>query len=215
MKRNHDEFAGSGGGSSGEEKESTSDSEDWEEGMAVYKYTDSTASDPYSNRGRSAEVVAVIERYGLECTEHAKRCGNFPSPCFELVVRNAVKKGKIRPDGQLESWPISHLAGIIRSSEHWTYTEDGKKALAEAEDDAELVRASLSTDGIDELQCFFSFCRGGGLESSMHTTHCRKCKECMDWREWHCKTCNKCQYGVSIPCSKCQPRKYRRRMENC
>ena len=97
------------------------------------------------------------------------------------------------------------------------YTEAAKAELAawlaEANNDAELVRAALSTRGLSvgHEQHFFSFCRGG-LESRNHTSHCRKCKECMDWREWHCKTCDKCQYGVSIPCQKCMPRKYQKRM---
>ena len=49
----------------------------------------------------------------------------------------------------------------------------------------------------------------------MCTWHCRKCKECTDWREWHCATCDKCQYGVSIPCEKCRPLDFAKRMEDC
>ena len=58
---------------------------------------------------------------------------------------------------------------------------------------------------------FYSFCRKN-LEQVSCTWHCRKCGECVDWREWHCKGCDKCQYGVSFPCQKCEPRSYRKRM---
>ncbi|KAF2169499.1 hypothetical protein M409DRAFT_52729 [Zasmidium cellare ATCC 36951] len=48
----------------------------------------------------------------------------------------------------------------------------------------------------------YSFCMDHWAEEQ-NIWHCRKCKECMEWREWHCGKCNKCTYGVSIPCSGC------------
>jgi hypothetical protein len=73
--------------------------------------------------------------------------------------------------------------------------------------DADLVRMCLSIHG----ELFWSVCQRG-IESNMHTWHCKTCKRCMDWREWHCKGCNKCQYGQSIPCEKCQPALFADRM---
>ena len=87
------------------------------------------------------------------------------------------------------------------------------KATEAAKLDAALVKAALSKEGIGRWdRYYYSFCRRD-LEKDGNTWHCRKCGKCADWRVWHCKGCNKCQYGVSIPCEKCQPRRFKRRME--
>ena len=199
--------------------------EDWESGMGSMKYTDDSATNPYTNRGRTNDVKKVLKCYGFDFVSEKVLPDKMPNPCFELVVRTAVKNGKFNnTTGELLKWPISVIVGKIRSSEYWKYTEEGQQDLAAATDDAALVCACLSVDGVNiGLEPhFFSFCRGdsffgigGNLESSMHTSHCRKCKACADWREWHCKTCNKCNYGITIPCETCQPNAYRRRMEDC
>ena len=142
-----------------------------------------------------------LEKYGLT--------GDFvPHPCFEMHLRKAASKpGRILPDGEMRDWPISGLAHEVRTSHRAEYME----ADDLARDDAEIVRRALSVDGLGD-GFFYSFCRQN-LEQTSHTWHCRKCRACQDWREWHCKTCNKCTYGVTIPCEKCMPAAYARRMD--
>jgi hypothetical protein len=149
-----------------------------------------------------------------------------PHPCFEMEVRKAVAASKkeakragagagagagrgsshISSNGELFD-SVSSLAEAIRGHDCWGYA-----STEPDEDDAVLVQKCLSASG-HECGYFYSFCRRG-MEQESCTWHCRKCRQCQDWREWHCKTCNKCQYGVSIPCEKCQPGRYRRRMES-
>lgn len=63
----------------------------------------------------------------------------------------------------------------------------------------QIMRLAVS-DG--DSRWFYSFCRGYWRQTDT-TSHCPRCGECVDWREWHCKKCNKCVYGLSIPGEKC------------
>lgn len=143
--------------------------------------------------GRTPEVRAYLLQFGFTFKPDA----SMPHPCFEGLVRK--RKGDV---GKLPS--PSALAATIRRSGRSDALELSKL------NDMELFQEVLSLGN----EHFWSFCRGC-LEQSNCTWHCRKCKECMDWREWHCKKCNKCQYGVSFPCAKCQPGLYAMRMKSC
>ena len=169
---------------------------------------DNTQRLPYTNRGRSDTVRAVLLKYGF--TKEAIDSGDPPSGCFEAVVRNAAKyNGRgLDVNGELSNWPVAKLAAQIRGDHQWEYYPE----IQPGDDDRKLVQAFCSDRGFDLGEgSFFSFCRGGVADSS-HTWHCRKCGGCADWREWHCKSCQKCQYGVTIPCASCQPERYGRRI---
>jgi hypothetical protein len=239
-----------------------------EERVMMYgRDEDDTAREPYTNRGRSDEVRSVLEAFGFpRSTKDSKGKGKgksaqekealeearfaemdaSPHPCFEMVVRQAAKKGQISGDGTFtwqttsfmrgahtQTISVASIAAEIRGGEFWFgYSDDtsGKKMVSSyygvtcsTQDiagmtDVELVKLALSYKGLTVAKThetyFYSFCRGGKIEGSSHTWHCRKCKKCQDWREWHCKGCQKCQYGVSIPCSKCRPDRYESRMSD-
>ena len=48
------------------------------------------ATQAYTNRGRTAEVLAVLAAYGF--TDLTKNCEQLPSPCFEQAVRKHCSK---------------------------------------------------------------------------------------------------------------------------
>lgn len=162
----------------------------------------------FTNRGRNDAVWKVLEFYGFQ----RKAVTEYIGPCFEHTVRKEIRNGATNADlfGSIESF-----ASRIRQAETYEYIHvkpfDDPSTGSQQERDAALVKATLGGKG---FEAYWSFCRAD-LEQSMCTWHCRKCRKCMDWREWHCKTCNKCQYGVSIPCSKCQPDRFRKRMRYC
>jgi hypothetical protein len=58
---------------------------------AIYtKTTIQTATQAYTNRGRTAEVLAVLAAYGF--TDLTKKCEQLPSPCFVQAVRKHCSK---------------------------------------------------------------------------------------------------------------------------
>lgn len=183
---------------------------------------DDTAGDPFTKRGRNENVWRVLEFYGFNRQSvEDKNSTEDIHPCFEAKVRKEVNKTKDKTPSDLFG-SIESFAKSIRKSHHYEYIGDEKELFddpkkgTQQERDAALVKSVIS-QGRESLDYgYWSFCAGwdgGQLVQGSCTWHCRKCGECADWREWHCKTCNKCQYGVTIPCEKCQPERFRKRME--
>jgi len=189
-----------------------------------------SAGCPYGNRGRTDGVWKVLEHYGFEKADPAKKKGKgekvqyfegkTPSPCFEKLVRSMFKKGVSDPEcvnldaGEIRGYSIAHIAGLVRSSHHMGYLEDDDRKKVSDMSDKDLVRDALSDDGLEigHYHYYYSFC-WNGLEQGECTWHCRICGDCKDWRDWHCKGCNTCRYGVSIPCSECNPKQYKKYLD--
>jgi len=117
---------------------------DWSQRYDVnWGRQDHSAQDPYTNRGRTAEVSRVLEAYGFSKDEvkPPKQRAGQPHPCFESQVRKAVKSGRVLPNGEMESWPISPLAHQIWAHECWTYSKEGTNSLKAETNDLLLVKA--------------------------------------------------------------------------
>ena len=132
----------------GHDGDSSAEDEDWD-GFGVNDgREDDSARRPYNNAGRNDKVRAVLATYGFT------RFGKDelqPHPCFELTVRQAVKKRKISEDNELqvselqslwwgpnhqprrelETVSISSLAAAARSHESWGYN-DGVQDVVDA-----------------------------------------------------------------------------------
>ena len=119
---------------------------------------DETAEKPYTNRGRTVDVWRTLNAYGFEQGSERK-----PNPCFELVVRNAVRRGgAITDTGELRDWPVKRIADRIRGHECWTYGERERQCLPAAPDDHKLVNECCSEGGTSIAggeDYYFSFCR--------------------------------------------------------
>lgn len=107
-------------------------------------------------------------------------------PCFEQTLR--------KTDDDLE---IPFLIRSARADSTFGSDFEGKT-------DEEVAKMLLCVESDVFSPVFYSFCRKG-FEEDHCTWHCRHCKRCRDWREWHCQGCNKCSYGVTFPCSTCDP----------
>jgi hypothetical protein len=184
---------------------------DWEDySLGFKKHLDASKSPSHyksfpANR-RRPEISAVLKLYGLNVTDDNSEYS--PHPCFENSLKKELKRaiGHHRPTDFTEAprKSVSEFATEMRIS---IASKAMETELLSSLSDADLVRMCLSIHG----ELFWSVCQRG-IESNMHTWHCKTCKRCMDWREWHCKGCNKCQYGQSIPCEKCQPALFADRM---
>ena len=140
------------GSDSGEE-------EDFDHGDVNEGREDETAGKPYTNRGRTVDVWRTLNAYGFEQGSERK-----PNPCFELFVRNAVRRGgAITDTGELADWPVKRIADRIRGHECWTYYgERERQCLAAAPDDHKLVNECCSEGGTSIAggeDYYFSFCR--------------------------------------------------------
>ena len=205
LKRGRDAL--SEGDDDDDDEDEDDDDDDESEDLENYTcYADESVDGPYTNRGRTAAVRQVLATYGFDCVN------TVPNQCFEMMVRDAVKKGQTQ---ELRS--ISDITGSIRKTLcdtfFYVYPDEQTEDEVNKMSDQDLVRACLSTKGLfpDGDTLFYSFCRRALVQKS-HTWHCRTCRTCMQWREWHCKTCNKWNYGISIPCERCMPKKYAKRM---
>lgn len=206
----------SGNGSNSDDSNDSHDY-DWEDPTWDHHFgqEQSSARDPYNNRGRTDSVWKSLMAYGFRKSPNNKSPffdGPVPSPCFEYFVRENVKeRSGIQQNGEIESHSIEKIANEIRTSHQVGYLDDEDKSNIQNMDNSSLVTQALSVGGFQNMDLYYSFCRQD-LEQDTCTWHCRICKECKDWRDWHCKGCNRCQYGASIPCHKCNEREYRNRM---
>lgn len=108
--------------------------------------------------------------------------------------------------------PSEYDEDLKAFAEQWKAVEDRpeddpeRKALAQR-----LVRFAFTDDrdilGNGETDhghgWWFSFCRRGSWQETMHTTHCWECGECADWEEWHCGRCGSCDTSEFSPCDGC------------
>ena len=178
------------------------DWDDWETIEIVVRtpLEDNDAKAPYSSRGRTPAVLAILSRYGFTTEKDLTRV----HPCFEMAVRKRASTGTA---GKLLS--VAQLAERIRNDHNFQEKHSGF-------DDEALVKGCL--DASESLDYFWSFCSGGleGTDGSMTDAgcwHCRKCKKCVRSDEWHCKGCNQCNDSLSFPCERCQPELYADRMQ--
>ena len=127
------------------EDSSSAEDEDWD-GFGVNDgREDDTARRPYNNAGRNDQVRAVLATYGF--TRFGKDDPQ-PHPCFELAVRQAVRKKRVsehhelqvskqpfgwghQPTRELETVSVSSLAAAVCSHESWGYT-DGVQEVVDA-----------------------------------------------------------------------------------
>lgn len=153
-----------------------------------------SAGDSYTARGRTDQVKEYLASMGFTDLKN-----DPPGPCFESYARAAIKNGD-------KLVTLDEIANHSRNSDCYGYLEEETKQL----DDRALAKAMLT----QKERYYYSFCFSS-LQQTDCTWHCKRCGDCVDWREWHCKGCDKCQYGVTIPCSKCTPEAYAARMDNC